>query len=133
MPSHPSPRRYPVVLGLTLLATLGLTPAAPSPAQARTVYGRVTDAETGAPLETVSVVAVGTRTGAISTSNGTFVIRDVIAGATTVLVRHPCYLTVQVTIGSTDDVQLSLGLPFDESSLRRAGCGGLGARRPPAR
>ena len=124
--------RGPLILGLALLATLGLAPAAPARG-GRAVHGRVTDAETGDPLASVSVVAVGTRAGAISTASGRFVIRDVDGGESTVLLRHPCYLPVRVTIPETGDVQLSLGMPFDESSLRRAGCGGLGARRPPAR
>jgi hypothetical protein len=44
--------------------------------------------------------------------------------------KHPCYFTVQVTIPADSSVAVSIGLPFDQASLRRPGCGGLGARGP---
>jgi len=95
----------------------------------RRVAGRIVDAETGAPLPHVKATIGGVALGGESSDRGTFELRDVPSGAKELVLQHPCYLQVRVALPAEDDVEVRLGLPFDQTSRRRAGCGGLGARK----
>jgi hypothetical protein len=97
-------------------------------ARPRTSFGRVIDAGTGRPVEGVSIVVpsagIGTKTG----SNGVFRLNRVPSATTEIEFRHPCYFAVRVVVPVRADLEIDVGLPFDNASLQRAGCGGLGAR-----
>jgi hypothetical protein len=80
-------------------------------------------------LPSVDVVASGHEIGVQTKSTGEFRLDNVPEGATQITLRHPCYFNVQVTIPTTGDVDMEIGLPFDRASLQRAGCAGLGARK----
>jgi TonB-linked SusC/RagA family outer membrane protein len=76
-------------------------------AQARTVTGRVTSAETNLPLVGVTVLVQGTTTGTTTNSEGRYSI-NAPAGATTLVFSLIGYAPTQAPIsGSTVDVQLA--------------------------
>ena len=132
----PNPRRRTVsyraiVLAVTLCGASGAAfgPSSTTAPSLRPVYGRVIDAGTGKPIESVPVIASGAQIGTVTKANGTFVLSNVPGDLTRIEFRHPCYFRVQVTIPENRDVEVEIGLPFDQSSLQRAGCGGLGARK----
>jgi hypothetical protein len=93
------------------------------------VYGRIIDAGTGKTINSVPVIVAGEQIGTISKADGTFAMQGVPGEATRIEFRHPCYFPVFVAVPPDKSVEIEVGLPFDESSLRRPGCGGLGARR----
>ena len=124
------------VLTSLILAIGIIAAAAPTRADAdaarktRTVSGRILEVGTVAPISSVQVVLRGERIGTMTAANGRFELPEVPEGATELVLRHPCYFVVQVVLPAAGDAVIALGLPFDESSLRRAGCGGLDARSP---
>ncbi len=81
-------------------------------------------------MPTVQVVVRGQRIGVATGADGRFKLPEVPEGALELVLRHPCCFPVQVSRPTTGDAAIALGLPFDEASLRRAGCGGLDARSP---
>ena len=108
---HPAPgsmplatRVAPVVLGLLVLSAV----ARPARAQERPVTGTVTDAETGAPLAGVNVVAgdppVGTSTG----PDGRYAL-GVPAGADSLVFSFIGYERLAVAIGGRTTVDVALG------------------------
>ncbi len=117
-----------LVLSATVLSGFSITPST-TLTTTRTVTGRVMDAGNMTGLSSVDVVASGHQIGVQTKSTGEFRLDDVPEGATRIALRHPCYFNVQVTIPTTGDVEMEIGLPFDRASLKRAGCGGLGARK----
>ena len=114
---------------LCILCATAFAPAVNPSSTTRTVSGRIVDAGTGKQLASVAVVAVGARVGSTSDASGTFAMTSVPSDVSKIDFRHPCFLPVQVTIAKDADVEIEIGLPFDQSSLQRPGCGGLGARR----
>ena len=97
-------------------------------ASERSVYGRVTDAGTSTSLAGVQAAVRGTRLASVTRTNGTFTVRAVPVDSVQLLFQHPCYLPVYVVMPPGGDVNVTIGLPYDETSRNRAGCGGLGAR-----
>ncbi len=77
-----------------------------------TVRGKVTDAANGRGLAEAQIVIVGTRVGAISSTNGEYVITAVPAGARAISVRRigysPATLPVIVTAGATSTLDVGL-------------------------
>jgi hypothetical protein len=96
--------------------------------RARIGSGRVIDAGTGRPVDGVSIIIPNARIATRTGTNGTFRLNRVPADSTAFEFRHPCYFPVRVAVPPGADVEIEIGLPFDDASLRRAGCGGLGAR-----
>ncbi len=96
--------------------------------QTREVFGVVSDAGRSSPLQNVRVYVRGTRIGTISAANGDFLIRELPDSSLQIVITHPCYFPVAVNLPAGQSLRVDVGLPFDETSQRRAGCGGLGAR-----
>jgi hypothetical protein len=117
-----------LVLSATVLSGFSISPSTML-TTTRTVTGRVMDGGNMTGLSSVDVVASGHQIGAQTQSTGEFRLDNVPEGATRIALRHPCYFNVQVTIPTTGDVDMEIGLPFDRASLQRVGCGGLGARK----
>ncbi|MCW3467725.1 SusC/RagA family TonB-linked outer membrane protein [Chitinophaga nivalis] len=74
---------------------------------AQTVQGTVTDAATGTPLPGVTVHVKGTATGAVTTANGTFVIREVPENAILVF-SFIGYQQQEITLNNRTQLQVSL-------------------------
>lgn len=99
---------------LTLGLLLGLSASAAF-AQTATLQGKVTDAQTGAPLPQANVVvtATGTTTGAATASTGAFEVKDLAAGTYTVTVSYVGYekriiAGVEVKAGETRLLNIAL-------------------------
>ncbi len=99
---------------------------------ARAISGRILQVGTVEPIPSVQVSIRGERIGVMTTATGRFELPEVPEGSAELVLRHPCYFPVQIALPATGDAVIAIGLPFDESSLQRAGCGGLGARSPDA-
>jgi hypothetical protein len=96
----------------------------------RTVYGRVVQVDARTPVEGVAAYFSGIKVGMVTGKRGQYWLDSVPVGATELTFTHPCYFAVRVSIPAGGDVSVSIGLPFDQASLKRPGCGGLGARSP---
>jgi hypothetical protein len=124
------------VLSPFVLAVVILAAATPPRADANTarrtraISGRILQVGTAAPIASVQVMIRGERIGSMTATNGRFDLPDVPDGPAELVLRHPCYFPVYIALPAAGDATIAIGLPFDESSLKRAGCGGLGARRP---
>lgn len=94
----------------------------------RSVYGRVFKGGTMIPVPGVRVAVQLETIGSVGNDSGVFVITGVPTGEQSIVIKHPCYFPMQITIPSAGDVELSVGLPYDAASVRRAGCGGLQKR-----
>lgn len=118
----------------TLIVSLGVigfaTAFAPYHPRAttRTISGRVADSGTGRALPNVQVVVQGTTVGIVTDANGVFQLQNVPETLSQLQFKHPCYFPTGVTIAATLEFEIEIGLPFDQSSTKRPGCGGLGAR-----
>ncbi len=128
-------RRLLVVNSLTLTfgiiaAVLPHRAAATDARTFRAISGRVLQVGTTTPIPTVQVMVRGQRIGVPTDTHGRFALPDVPEGSVEIVLRHPCYFPVQVTMPAAGDAAIVIGLPFDQTSLKRAGCGGLGARNP---
>src|ERR1044071_304520 len=108
--------------GRALAAVLGLlaTLALPSllAAQTRTVRGSVIDSATGQPVQSVSVVVVGTRLGALTTGDGSYIIRGVPAGPQTVRVARIGYVPQTRAIGGTETGEIVANFRIDRSAVQ---------------
>ena len=110
--THGSVRKT-LLLGLAMAASL-LWYAKPALAQdAGTITGRVIDATTQAPIASAQVQLVGTTRGTVTGDDGSFRIAGVSAGQYQVRVLRLGFSasgvrTVQVTAGSTSDLQFAL-------------------------
>lgn len=113
---------------LSALSVTASAPREPHSALRRVVHGRVIDAGTGKPVERVPVMVVGDTVGTFTDVDGAFALSGVPSNRSRIEFRHSCYFPVQVAISNDADVEIEIGLPFDQASLRRSGCGGLGAR-----
>lgn len=123
--------RIPFMLALGVIITAASPRAnAPHTPATRVISGRVLQVESVTPIATVQVMVRGERIGVFTNVYGRFTLPDVPTGTVELVLRHPCYFPVHVALPATGDAVVAIGLPFDESSLRRAGCGGLGARSP---
>jgi hypothetical protein len=91
-------------------------------------FGRVIDAGTGRPVGGASVIVPRAQIGTKTSIDGAFRLNLLPSEATEVEFVHSCYLTVRVAVPAGSDGEIEIGLPFDNTSLRRPGCGGLGAR-----
>lgn len=91
----------------------------------RSVYGRVVKGGTTIPVPSVRAAVRLDTIGSVGNDSGVFVITGVPTGEQSIVVQHPCYFPVQIAIPAEGDVELSVGLPYDAASVRRAGCGGL--------
>lgn len=126
--------RKRVLLFTTMLMALSphiVFTTAQSAAPARVAFGRVIDAGTGKPLSSVSVIVPNASLGVNTNANGVFRLDSIPASVSSIDFKHPCFLPVRVTIPPASDGEIHVGLPFDNTSLKRAGCGGLGARAKP--
>ena len=106
--------------GLCVLL-LSATSAA-AQAQTGAVVGRVTDAQSGAPLEGAEVVVVGHGRSALSRSDGRYVILGVLPGTVTVRAERFGYAPFEreATVRASDSVVVDLALsirPFDLDEL----------------
>lgn len=104
--------RY-VVSSLVSLLTLFLIAAPVAPAQSTsTVTGRVTEAESGAPLPGVNIILPELDRGAATNKNGRFTLQNVPTGAHQLEARFvgyaPATRTVDVTAGATTRVTMTL-------------------------
>lgn len=120
-----------------IVAMIFVAGALTAPAQAhrtpnevprRSVSGRVFDAGTGKPIESVPITVIGEAIGTLTNANGKFTMAAVPATRSRIEFRHPCYFAVQVNVSNDTDAEIEIGLPFDQSSLNRPGCGGLAER-----
>lgn len=84
-----------MLLVLALLLSVGIMDAT---AQARRITGRVTNADTQAPISGVQVVVQGTSVGTITDANGNYVLPNVPATATTLVFSSIGYRAAQVAI-----------------------------------
>ncbi len=75
-------------------------------AQNRTVTGKVTDSKDGSPLQSVTVMVKGTKSGTQTAADGTYRLQ-VPAGATTLVISSVGFATQEVAIG-TGEVNVSL-------------------------
>src|SRR5450759_2409582 len=106
--------RMAVVRRLSLALVFGLLCSVRLGAQNPTgnIVGRVVDSLTQQPLSDVSVVVQGTRSGAVTGADGSFVIGEVPAGMHTVRARRIGFsspiATVSVLAGGTVTVQFAL-------------------------
>ncbi len=119
---------YTLALLPLLVSATNVPPAQASQPQTRVVSGQVLQVGSYTPITSVRAYVRGTRIGAVSTKHGRFILRDVPEGTTELVLRHPCYFPLQITIPASGQVSVSVGLPFDAAALARAGCGGAGAR-----
>ncbi len=110
---------------LGLFAAYTVTPGT---AAERSIHGQVIDAGTRQPLAHVRVVVLDARRAAETSESGAYTMRNLPTEAVRVEFRHPCYFPVQVTIPAGREAEVTIGMPFDEESLKSAGCGGRGAR-----
>ncbi|WP_242926616.1 SusC/RagA family TonB-linked outer membrane protein [Pontibacter vulgaris] len=94
-------------------------------AQSRTVTGKVTDQENGQGLPGVAVLVKGTTTGTATNADGSYTI-NVPADANTLVFRFIGYLTKEVVIGSSSNVNVALGL--DNKQLSEVVVVGYGAK-----
>ena len=118
-----------LILAITLATTAAFTARIPPASSARRiVHGRVIDAGTGKPIASVPITVSGESLGTLTRANGTFAMAGVPGNRSRIEFTHPCYFPVYVIIPNDADADIEIGLPFDNSSLQRAGCGGLGAR-----
>lgn len=78
-------------------------------AQSRTVTGKVTGAEDGAPLPGVSVVVKGTTTGTATNADGTFTV-NVPGDASTLIFRYIGYMNKEVPVGANSNLNVRLDL-----------------------
>lgn len=113
---------------LALASIIGVPLFAESTLRARTLTGRITDARGWAGKAQFSIVVAGTRIGVVTNDSGYFTLANVPDTPVVLVVKHPCYFTTRVEIPENARTPLALGMPFDEASRARAGCGGLGAR-----
>ena len=131
MPRFPVVDRLFLVIGIVALATPPLADATQgNTRRARAVSGRVLQVGADTPIPSVQVLVRGERIGSRTGAQGRFTLADVPEGPVELVLRHPCYFPVQVTLPASGDVSIAIGLPYDQASTRRAGCGGLGARSP---
>jgi iron complex outermembrane receptor protein len=105
------PRRLAVALSL-LLGVL-LTTAGDAQAQAGSIRGRVTDANTGEPLAGTEVAVLGLRLGTVSGDDGSYRIANVPVGTHVLTVRRIGYVgqrvaDVTVTAGATATADIAL-------------------------
>lgn len=113
------------LVGIGVVATASI----PATQSTRVVHGRITKAGDSVSIAQVRVSIVGSATGVVTTNDGRFRLPNVDLGTRQLRVLHPCYFESFVTLPPSGDVIVNVGLPFDGSSLRRAGCGGLGSSR----
>lgn len=101
-------RRFSLAILFGLLCTVRLGAQNPT----GTIAGRVVDSTTQQPVADVSVIVDGTRLGAVTNADGSFIIRGVPAGFHTVRVRRIGFSTppanVTVTSGETASVNFNL-------------------------
>lgn len=83
-----------------------------------TIVGRVTDARSGAPLEAVSVVVDGTRSGVLTGQDGRFRIPGVSAGEHTVIARRIGYTPGRQTVTVTGDQEVTADFQLSADALR---------------
>ena len=118
------------------LVLLALFAAAPAFAQsseappAHSVYGVVTDAETGAPLAGAGVVLVDLGIGAITDRQGHFVIENVPAGTHTARAGASTYHLATFTVEKTDGEATALPTPLAPGAA--VGCEVLHTHERPA-
>src|SRR5688572_30832923 len=75
-------------------------------AQEKTLTGKVTD-ENGSPIQNVSVVVKDTKIGTVTKPDGSFVL-NVPSNATTLVISSVSYETQNVTIGSSNVLEVKL-------------------------
>ncbi len=123
--------RMLLVIGIIALVSPPLADATQGgTGSTRAIAGRVLQVGVDTPIPGVQVRVRGERIGSSTGAQGRFALADVPAGPVELVLRHPCYFPVQVTLPATGDVSVAIGLPYDQASNRRAGCGGLDARKP---
>lgn len=81
----------------------------------RTITGTVTDASNGEPLIGANILAVGTNTGTVTEVDGTFTL-EIPEGVTSLQVSYTGYRTVEVSVESTNqlDIRLEPGSVLNE-------------------
>ena len=107
-------------MSLLLLFAGGITAFAQ-----RTITGTVTDSANGRPLQSVSVIIKGTRTGAQTAADGKFTI-NVPANAGTLVISSVGYNSKEVAVGSES---LDISLSPSSSSLNEVVVIGYGTTR----
>ena len=95
-------------------------------AQERTVTGRVTDQQTGNPMQGVNVTVKGTSTGATTNANGEFTIRVPSADAILVF-SNVGYLPFETKVGTT--TAFTVPLMIQEKSLEDVVVVGYGTKK----
>ena len=102
---------------LTALAVL--LSAAPVSAQSAALMGRITDAESGAPLPGTSVLVEGTGRGAAADADGRYLVGGLRAGAAEVAISAVGYRTVRrsVTLVAGDTLRLDVAIGPSTQSL----------------
>ena len=94
--------RSPMTRVLGTLVTALLISAPGLAAQTGTVYGKVTDAQTGLPVARVQVFIFSLDFGGLSQQNGRYLLQNVPAGTHTLTVARIGYQTLQAQIVVTD-------------------------------
>ena len=96
-----------------------------SPQEVGVVFGQVTDPETGDPLSHIRVSIPEEGLGAITSSQGRFVLRGIPFGQTTMLLEHHCFHSVAVKVELSSGVKerrVNMGMPYDYETEAQTGC-----------
>ncbi len=109
-----------IVVALSVFWTVGVH------AQTRTITGKVTDAESGAPLKGVRIIVKGTKAGAIADTKGEYRI-NIPADGTILVFSYIGFTTREITIGDKSTINTTLDL--DIKSLEDVVVTALGVER----
>jgi TonB-linked SusC/RagA family outer membrane protein len=115
-----------------LLLLLAVSFAAPGSAQAQTgrITGTVADSASGQPVQSATVLVVGTQTGAVSNAEGRYTINTAAAGTQQVRVQRLGYAarTLTVTVVSGQTITANFVLPAQVARLNTVVSVGYGTQ-----
>lgn len=108
-----------VFTALLVAATTVLAPAVGAQQQVGngTIAGKATDAQSGAPLEAVTIAVQGTQLGAVTGPDGSFRITRVPNGAHTVVARRIGYGAGTRTVTTSDGQTVTVDFPLQTSAV----------------
>lgn len=123
-----------VVAMITGLGWVTTTQAQPSRPTSTVLIGRVTDADTGAPVAGAKVFVVGDGVGTSTRADGRYVLRDVPSSAKEIGFLRHCYRAVKVDLEpfsprADRPIRVDIGLPSDASARRSGSTAPLGGCR----
>lgn len=105
---------------LTILSTIGLLLCAGTLLAGADVRGKVIGSD-GTPLMNVSVQVLGSKLGAVSGADGSFLIKGVQAGKQTLSFNHAAYEVKQAEVEVSDNATAEVSLKFDREKVYSLG------------